>query len=204
MDKGERTRAAFIDVAAELLQRQGLRATGVNQIIAESGAPRGSFYYHFPDGKDELACAALRTAAARWRAELQQFMERSKTPSDAVRAAFKALGSRLKRSDFRLGCPVATVSLELAESDHALREVCDEHFVAWESYLVELLREDGGDRAEAKEWAALVLSTIEGALLLAKVRRSTRPMRAAGDRLHAQLMARADAHRRAPSRRSER
>ena len=62
--KGERTRAMFIDVAADLLQRQGLRATGINQIIAESGAPRGSFYYHFPRGKDELASEALRTAAA--------------------------------------------------------------------------------------------------------------------------------------------
>ena len=70
MRKGEATRAKLVEITAELIQRQGLRATGLNQIIARSGAPRGSLYHHFSGGKEELAASALATAAVQWRSEL--------------------------------------------------------------------------------------------------------------------------------------
>ncbi len=187
MNKGERTKANLVETAAELFRRQGLRATGINQIIAESGAPRGSLYYHFPGGKEELACAALRAAASTWRADLQAFMSDAPTVADAVHDACRALGNRLKTSGYTLGCPVATVSLELDDDEDALRDICDEHFRAWEAYLMERLLLEGGDKNEAREWAVVILAGIEGALLLSKIRRSSTPLRHTGQRLRTEL-----------------
>ncbi|MEV7027919.1 helix-turn-helix domain-containing protein, partial [Kitasatospora sp. NPDC093558] len=57
--KGEETRARLIAGARALIEAQGYFGSGVNQIVAESGAPRGSLYFHFPEGKDQLVTAAL-------------------------------------------------------------------------------------------------------------------------------------------------
>ena len=56
---GRASREAFVEATGELLRRQGYAATGLNEIVARSGAPRGSLYFHFPGGKQELALAAM-------------------------------------------------------------------------------------------------------------------------------------------------
>src|SRR5579862_4730019 len=62
--RGDSVREAFVRTTAELLQRQGYAASGLNEIVARSGAPRGSLYFHFPGGKEELAVAAIDSAGA--------------------------------------------------------------------------------------------------------------------------------------------
>ena len=78
--KGERTRDRMLATTAELLRCQGYHATGLLQILEQSRTPRGSLYFHFPGGKDELAVAALRQAAASWRAVLSAVL--SAAPGD--------------------------------------------------------------------------------------------------------------------------
>ena len=56
------TRTKLIDTAHRLLRSQGLRETGLNEIIQESGSPRGSIYHHFPGGKEQLFIEALQDA----------------------------------------------------------------------------------------------------------------------------------------------
>ena len=58
--KGERTRARLTAATAALLQKQGYHATGLAEIVATAGAPRGSVYFYFPGGKEALACAAIQ------------------------------------------------------------------------------------------------------------------------------------------------
>jgi TetR/AcrR family transcriptional repressor of lmrAB and yxaGH operons len=191
LDKGERTKATIVATTAGLLQEHGLRATGINQIIATSGTPKGSLYYHFPGGKEELACLALESAARTWRVDLQTYMAKFPAPSAAIHAACKVLGKRLKESGFSIGCPIATVLLEVRSDEDAIRKVCDDHFQAWEDFLVDRLLSDGGNKREARPWAIMVLSAIEGALLLSKARRNTNPLRDAGALLQSQLAPRA-------------
>ncbi len=62
--RGAASRAAFVNTAARLMRRQGYAGTGLNEIVARSGAPRGSLYFHFPGGKEQLAATALAQAGA--------------------------------------------------------------------------------------------------------------------------------------------
>ena len=57
--RGGASREAFIASTGRLLRRQGYAATGLNEIVSRSGAPKGSLYFHFPGGKEELAAAAM-------------------------------------------------------------------------------------------------------------------------------------------------
>ena len=76
------SRDAFVSSTAKLLRRQGYAATGLNEIVARSGAPRGSLYFHFPGGKQELALAAMEHSGEQLRGAIAAVMA-SPVVSDA-------------------------------------------------------------------------------------------------------------------------
>lgn len=171
------SRARFVETTAGLLRRQGYHATGLNQIIKESGAPKGSLYFHFPGGKEELAQAALEQSGAQMHAELEGLVANAKNPLEALRAVANALADSLEASDFQDGCPVATVALEAAAQSEALQMTCGASYRAWEQLISASLREHRVATREAKGLASLILSAIEGALLLSRAYRDTKPLR---------------------------
>ncbi|NUQ53925.1 MAG: TetR/AcrR family transcriptional regulator [Phycisphaerales bacterium] len=104
------SRQRAIDATAALLWRQGLRATGINQIVEESKSPRGSIYFHFPGGKEELAAAALRSAGAVMTANIRGALAHRDVRT-AVKRFVLSYAKEMRESDFQHGCPIATVAL---------------------------------------------------------------------------------------------
>lgn len=185
--KGERTRQRLVEAAAALLQRQGFHATGLAEIVAESGAPRGSLYFHFPGGKEELACAALEASGARWREVLEAVIGAAADPGEAVAAACRFLGEGLAASGYVEGCPLATVGLEASASSEPVRATIARHYDAWIERIEARFVAAGGELRGARRLATFTLSAIEGALLLAKVQRSSRPLVDVGETLRAMV-----------------
>ncbi len=175
MKKGERTRARMLDAAAALMQRQGYAATGMSQIVADSGAPKGSVYFHFPGGKEQLACEALDHSGAQWRAQLEALIDAAPTRAAAVVAVCDALADSLEQNDYVTGCPLAAVAMEVAAASDAVRETCARHYRAWEQVI------GGGDVG------VFVLSAIEGAMMLSRVYRDASPLRRVGRTLAAMV-----------------
>jgi TetR/AcrR family transcriptional regulator, lmrAB and yxaGH operons repressor len=181
--KGERSRKKLVDATATLLRRQGFHATGLSQIVTESGAPRGSLYFYFPGGKDDLACAALAASSDAWRAQILTAVAGAPDLGAALDAIITALGDELESSGWINGCPVATVALEsTSEPVHATVAA---HFQRWIDASAELLIHFGIPKRRAHELALVALSALEGALLLARVTRSREPLIAVGRALHA-------------------
>lgn len=189
MKKGERSKAKIVDATATLLQRQGYHATGLNQIIKESGAPKGSLYFHFPGGKEEIARAALEAAGCSWRDRLQLVIDAAPTPGDAILFACRALADELEQSGFENGCPIATVALEASSQSDIVRDTCAASYRTWEQTIAAQLVASGIDETAAESTATLVLSAVEGAMLLARVYRSTEPIDRVGAQLKAQFEA---------------
>ncbi|HAJ55397.1 MAG TPA: TetR/AcrR family transcriptional regulator, partial [Lactobacillus sp.] len=77
------TREKLVATAADLFQEEGVRATGLSKILAVSGTPKGSLYYYFPEGKEQLIKAAIEYAGAQILARVKQALERDAAPEIA-------------------------------------------------------------------------------------------------------------------------
>lgn len=173
----------MIDATASLLRRQGYHATGLNQIIREASAPKGSLYFHFPGGKEELATAALTSSGAQMKDELARIVLAHDDPATAVAAVIAYFAEHLESTGFLMGCPIATVALEAAATSDGLQAVCSEHYVQWQELVASYLLARGVSTDEATDLAITVLATFEGGLLLARAHRDLAPLRAVGRQL---------------------
>ena len=189
MKKGDQTRGRMIDTTARLLQAQGYHGTGLGQVLAEAKAPKGSLYFHFPGGKEELAAEALRRSAGEGREAVLAVVVAAPSPFAAIKSVCELLASRLEASDFVDGCPIATVALEAAPTSQMLHEACAEAYRTWEGVIEDRLRAEGVPAARAERIATTVLAAIEGALVLSKAARSATPLRRVGAELPALLSA---------------
>ncbi len=161
---------------AELLQRQGYSGTGLKQIIEESGAPRGSLYFHFPGGKEQLAVAAIGYACD---AQVKVIQRAFKQTSTAVEALVTLIGTardQLEESNFSEGCPIATVVLETAATSEPLQRTCCQALETWSELFTQRLVAEGHLAKDAGRRALTVLTMIEGALVLSRAYRSREPL----------------------------
>ena len=177
------TRARMVETAGSLLRRQGYAATGWRAVIEESGTPWGSQHHHFPGGKEQLASEAVQLGAEQANRALADALAASATVGEGVRDYLTVATRQLVGSGYRDGCPVATVALEMAPGSQALTDVCAAGLDAWGKTLEAALREVGVRKRRALELATFAVLTIEGALLLARVRRDPEPLRVAADTL---------------------
>jgi TetR/AcrR family transcriptional repressor of lmrAB and yxaGH operons len=161
--------------ATRLFQRQGYHGTGLQQIYRESGAPKGSFYFHFPGGKEELAVAAIEKASR----DIGRLFDAAAASTDDpvlfTRTVGSGLATWLERSGFTEGCPLAILTLETTPHSEVLTRACQDAFATWEDRLVAFYRRSGIGAAPARRLATLLIAGLEGALLLCRAKRSTRP-----------------------------
>ena len=184
---GQSSREAFIRATGELLRRQGYAATGLNEIVARSGAPRGSLYFHFPGGKQELAVLAMARAGEQLRVAIEATLGSSADLSEALGRLLDALAAGLEASGYADGCPIATVALEVSAESEVMRDAAAVAFDSWLAALRARLGAAGMDELTAERRALLTLSAIEGALILARARRDTAPLEAVREELSALL-----------------
>lgn len=185
--KSADTQRRLIDATASLLRTRGYAATGLAHIVERSGVPKGSLYHHFPGGKEALAAAAVVHSGRRIRAALERMADECGDPARAVGMFCQYYVEQLTESDFRKGCPLATVALEAAAEVDAVHEACAGAFTGVTDLLTERLERAGLPPRTAADEAEFTVASIEGALLLAKARRDVRPLVVARDNLVARL-----------------
>lgn len=179
--KGDLTKARLAESMLELIQTSGYSGTGLNAVIEHAGAPKGSVYFHFPDGKEGLGGAAVDLAAAQFQALIGETAASAARPALAARAAIEALAAIVSESDYRLGCPVSVVTLEMGAESDRLRQACASAFESWIAPTSALLEAGGLDAEGARSLATVVVSMIEGAVIVSRAMRSTQPLIAAAD-----------------------
>jgi TetR/AcrR family transcriptional repressor of lmrAB and yxaGH operons len=175
LDSKEKT----IVAAAKLLRRHGYNGTALSDILAAAGSPRGSLYFHFPNGKEEIAVAALTYAADSVRQAIAGAAKTSKSADEFLIRIARGMAADLERSDFKEGCPIAPTALEISGLSEALTAAASAAFQSWEQEIAAGLQSFRISAGRAKLLATAALSQFEGALLLARTYRSLEPMRRA-------------------------
>ena len=166
-------RQLAIDAAARLFGTDGYHGTGLTRILDESGAPKGSFYFHFPDGKEQLAEEAVAAASAQME-ELIFFSiaQADRGDGTVVDHLAGALQRRLIDSDYATGGPITSLTLETSHLSDRLREACNAAYDRWVGLLADHLEAGGAKGDDARDAATAVLAALEGALAMAKAARN--------------------------------
>ncbi len=175
--KSENTRKRLLVSMSKLMRRQGYNATGVSQVIKESGVPKGSLYYHFRNGKAELAASAVYLANDRIVATLRKIQSLVDGPIEAVELFCHFYIEEMSRGNFQRGCPIATVTLETAATVDQIQKACEDGFTQMITVISTMLQAKNIRFSEAQELAIFTISAIEGALIMCRALRNTEPLR---------------------------
>jgi AcrR family transcriptional regulator len=182
-------RERMVVSTALLIRERGAHSTAISDVLEHSGAPRGSAYHHFPGGRTQLLCEAVDYAAEFTAARMAK-AEHSVAAVDVIVEGFR---KSLIDSDFRAGCPVVAVAVE-ADNQPVIDRAAAA-FARWTELIGRRLETDGVAPPRAEELAMLLLTSIEGAILVARTARDTKPL----DLVHTQLRAIVAAETGAPS-----
>jgi TetR/AcrR family transcriptional repressor of lmrAB and yxaGH operons len=165
------------------MEEQGYHATGLNQIVGASRAPKGSLYYYFPDGKEELAAEAIAHTGEKVAARIAENLSADDDPSRALRGFVRRIADAVEASGFRSGGPLMTVAMETATTSERLNHACREAYGSLQDAFAAGFERGGFSAPRADELATFVTAAIEGGILLSRTAHSGDPLRRVADEL---------------------
>jgi TetR/AcrR family transcriptional repressor of lmrAB and yxaGH operons len=155
------------------MRQSGLSGAGINQILAHSGAPKGSMYYHFPGGKLQIAAEALELYGQRVAEAFETALSSRKKPGDKIRALFGLVADRLENGKFEQSCAAGAVALDLQTDVADLQLVVASVMASWQTVVASHLPQR--TRTRRQSFAGLVISAIEGAYVRGRAARTRAP-----------------------------
>ncbi|GAY13929.1 putative HTH-type transcriptional regulator [Mycobacterium sp. shizuoka-1] len=174
-------RDRMVASAALLIRERGAQSTAIADVLAHSGAPRGSAYHYFPGGRTQLLCEAVDYVADFVAAR----MAKATSSTELLDSLVRFYRKNLLETDYRAGCPVVAVAVESGEpgTDNPVLERAAATFTRWNGLITERLMADGIAAGRAAELAVTLTAGLEGAIVLARAARDIAPL----DIVHRQL-----------------
>jgi TetR/AcrR family transcriptional repressor of lmrAB and yxaGH operons len=176
----------MITSAALLLRENGLAGTSIPKVLAHSNGPRGSVGHHFPGGRTELITEAITWAGSLVTDALDKKRAAGATPAELFAFICDFYAKQLASTDYAAGCPVGAAAQE-AFDDPVIGPVISKIVDAWTGTLADALRDAGRNATEASDLALLCVCSLEGAILVARVQRSTKSIDTVRDHFLSQL-----------------
>lgn len=167
-------RSRLIRVSSALFRQRGYDGVGLTEILDASGAPKGSFYHHFPQGKEQLARECILYAGEQIGALIDAAMTEAASFPDGVGAFAGGIADWFERSGFREGCPITSIVLATAPQSQSHAEAAQTVFDDWRRRLVGHARRL--DAPLGAEDADTFFMLMEGAWILARIQQSKEPL----------------------------
>lgn len=175
------SRANMVRSAAALISERGASGTSFSDVLADSGAPRGSIYHHFPEGKRQLTLEAMDLTAGRVVAYLRSGT--GTTPREVLDHFVAIWRLVVVASNGTKGCAIAGVAVDADESAASLIAAARDIFRSWSTLLAEQLRNVGVPAPRARSVAVTALAAMEGALILCRTESDVAPLDLVADEL---------------------
>jgi TetR/AcrR family transcriptional regulator, lmrAB and yxaGH operons repressor len=161
--------------AAAVLRERGAAGVTIDAVLTRSAAPRGSVYYHFPEGRNQILTEALRYAGDAITATIDAAAERG--AMYLMRQFVEFWERTLADSEFTAGCPVVAAAIGSADDEPQLTAVAGEIFHRWREALTRAFVADGFENTDAGSLANMCIASLEGAVVLCRSTRSAEPLR---------------------------
>ncbi|MFJ9896109.1 TetR/AcrR family transcriptional regulator [Streptomyces sp. NPDC091280] len=174
---GARERMVFS--AAQLIRRDGVAATGMRDVAVHAQAPRGSLQHYFPGGKEQLVNEAVGWTGRYAGRRVDRFLAAlsEPTPSGLFGEMVRQWTDEYEAVGFAGGCPVAAATVDRAGAGETTREAASAAFATWSGSIARALTGMGVPEERAEALATLMISALEGAILVARAERDVRALR---------------------------
>lgn len=182
------TRTNMLVSAAEVMRECGAAGVTIDEVLSRSGAPRGSVYYHFPEGRNQILTEALRYAGDAITAKIDAAADRG--AKVLLRDFFEYWENLLADSDFNAGCPVVAAAIGSANDELQLTAEAGQILGRWRTALSRAFVADGFNEADAASLAVTSIAALEGAVVLCRSTRNTEPLREVSSQLEFLIKAR--------------
>jgi len=178
VDIARSPRDRIVYATAQLVRERGVAATGLRGVVADADAPRGSLQHYFPGGKDQLVGEALLWSGNYAADQVRRFAAdlRKPTPGGLFAAMAGQWRDEFTRRGFQRGCPLVAAAADLAGTDPQLRETVRAGFDSWLAAVRQELGRMGVPTGRAATLATLMISALEGAIVLARINQDVRPL----------------------------
>lgn len=183
MKEKQNTREVILQTATRLFQRQGYNGTGLNQIIEESGAPKGSIYYHFPNGKEEIATEAISMMRKLVLEGAEQDLTGKNSAAEAFEYYLHNIAAVFDTRSCIDGLSIGLIASETAFTHENLRYSCELVFKDLQSLHAQILIQYGFKREQAEELGITISAMIEGACILSITYQDGNPLRSIAKQL---------------------
>jgi TetR/AcrR family transcriptional repressor of lmrAB and yxaGH operons len=177
-------REQILLVTATLLEKQGFHGTGLNEIIKESGSPKGSLYYYFPEGKEQIASEAVLQSGKMTAERIRAGLAESRDPAAAIEGFILKVAAHVEISGFGAGGPLTAVAMETATQSERINAACREAYGMIETAFREKLLESGLPSAKAEQLARFITAAIEGGIILSRTYHTGEPLRLVASQLN--------------------
>ena len=166
------TKEKFIETACRLFEIKGYNATGLNEILAESGAPKGSLYYHFPKGKEELALESIKLAGEKIKNNIINTFDKIEDPVEAIICNIENIAIIIDHEQKIRDISISLIALETYTTSEILRKACEEIFTSLENTYAEKLTKSGMNKDKADELGGVINAMIEGGITLSLTKKN--------------------------------
>jgi TetR/AcrR family transcriptional repressor of nem operon len=174
-------REKIVEAGVRSVHERGFSGAGIREITSDAGVPQGCFTNHFRS-KEAFGIAVLERYHERTQAIMDQTLrDLSRSPAERIRSYFAAISCWLEAANWRYGCLVGNMSLEVAEQSDVLRNYLAEVCGSLTTSFAEAVRagQDIGEirnDLDADDIAAFLLTSWQGAMMRMKVDRSPKPL----------------------------
>ncbi|GHO73829.1 TetR family transcriptional regulator [Ktedonobacter sp. SOSP1-85] len=159
----------IIDTVSRLFYQEGIHATGIDRIVKESRVAKMSLYKYFPS-KDHLVIAYLQKRDVRWRAWLEEAVNRiGATPEDRILAIFDVLDEWFHSSDFH-GCGFINAAAEFNDEQRSVHDIVNEHKQLVHDYVKQLAQ--AATLTDIDRVASQICLLMDGAIATALTRKN--------------------------------
>ena len=170
-------REQILQTTCDLLEKQGYHGTGLNEIVKESGTPKGSLYYYFPEGKEQITAEAVLQSGRVVSERVRTGLTARNSPAKAIYEFILLIAENVEQSGFAAGSPLTAVAMETATQSERINLACREAYGMLQAAFREKLLDSGFSTTQAEELGTFIVAAVEGGIILSRVSHTADPLR---------------------------